>query len=145
MSEPVPAPAIATPIEHMTKAGTLQADRATRALHTVTAAAQLVASGIDPAMIGELSQMQIATIERMRTLRESWSKDWESWWHYAAQLRTSNTMSKLVERETNIFAQMGQLLGSQITDWMGLQENIEVNYAYWLKQKLDQKGLDGAA
>jgi hypothetical protein len=34
MSEPVPAPAIATPIEHMTKAGTLQADRATRALHT---------------------------------------------------------------------------------------------------------------
>jgi hypothetical protein len=145
MNDPVPAPAIATPIEHFMKAGTLQTDRATRALHTVAAAAQLAASGIDPAMIGELSQMQIATIERMRALRDTWSRDWESWWHYAAQLGSSNTMSKLVERETNIFAQMGQLLGSQITDWMGLQENIEVNYAYWLKQKLDQKGRDGAA
>jgi hypothetical protein len=53
--------------------------------------------------------------------------------------RGANTMSKLVERESNIGVQFGQLLGAQLTDLVGLQENIEVDYSYWINGKLAEK------
>jgi hypothetical protein len=45
-------------------------------------------------------------------------------------------MSKLMEMESNILAQAAQLLGTQITSLVTLQENIEVDYSYLLKQIL---------
>jgi hypothetical protein len=45
-------------------------------------------------------------------------------------------MSKLAEREGNIFGQAAQILCSQATDLVGLQENIAVDYGYWVSEKL---------
>lgn len=52
------------------------------------------------------------------------------------QLRQANTMSKLVEKQCNLTLQLGQLLSSQATDFLGLLENIDVDYGYWASRKV---------
>jgi hypothetical protein len=48
-------------------------------------------------------------------------------------------MSKFVERECNIAGQAIALVMKQVTDIAGLEENIEVDYAYWVSEKLAEK------
>ncbi len=66
-------------------------------------------------------------------------QEWKSWIAYTDQIKGANTMSKLAEREGNIVAQVTQILSSQATDLVGLQENIDVDYSYWINQKLSDK------
>jgi hypothetical protein len=132
-------------LAHAVKAGTLQADRVTRALGDARAAAEVFALGGDPDAWQELMQMQDAAWKRLRTLQSAWVKDWTQWLQYAGLIRGANTMSKLVERESNIGVQFTQLLGAQFTDLIGLQENVEVGYSYWINQKANQKRQPAAA
>jgi hypothetical protein len=126
-------------LAHAVKATTLQTDRAARALGDARATAEVFALGGDPDDWQELWAMQDAAWKRLRALQSGWIKDWTQWLQYAGQLKGANTMSKLVERESNIGIQLGQLLGAQFTDLVGLQENIEVDYSYWINEKLAEK------
>jgi hypothetical protein len=129
------------PIGHLLKASELQYARAARSYHTIASAAAVVASNavagrVDFAALHELAQLQMAVWQRALSTGDAWRKNWEGWWGYASGTQGANTTAKLAERQANIVAQMTQILGGQFTDLIGLQENVEVNYAFWIDQKL---------
>ena len=132
---PTPHPALT----HALKASVLQSDWTARALANATATAQVFSMGIDAESWQELLELQQAALQRLWTLQAGWARDWKSWIQYAEQVKGANTMSKLAEREGNIVAQFTQLLSNQATDLVGLQENVHVDYSYWITEKLNEK------
>jgi len=51
------------------------------------------------------------------------------------ELKLANTLSKFVEQEMNIVADINALVADQMAGWANLIENIQVDYGYWLSQK----------
>jgi hypothetical protein len=86
----------------------------------------------------ELWQMQAAVQERFLALQKSWADGWFRWLRYAADVGGANTMSKFAEREYNVAAQAVQLVGAQSEGLLGLLENIEIGYFYWISRKVQQ-------
>ena len=128
------------PILHYAlRASALQRDWAARATGKASATAQVFALGIDAESLDEFVQMQLAVWQRLLALQSSWAQDWRLWIQYCDQIKGANTLSKLAEREGNIVAQLTQILSNQVTDLIGLQENIDVGYSYWIHEKLEQK------
>ncbi len=123
-------------IDHALKAGALQRNATTRALANLAATAQAFAQGLTAEDMEELLHMSQAACQRLFALQKGWAQSWTEWFRYADQVKGANTMSKLVEREMNTLAQMGQILGNQMTDLVGLQENVEVDYFYWVNKKI---------
>jgi len=76
-------------------------------------------------------------VQRLQQQNEAWLKGCAILLQDYVQIKDANTMSKLVEKQYNLVAQWNQLLGSQATNLMGLEENIEVDYGYWASQKLN--------
>ncbi len=139
-SAPQRLPSTAHPLlHHALRATALQSDWAARAMGNASATAQVFALGIDMETWDELLQMQQAAWRRLFTLQSNWMEEWKNWIQYSDQIRGANTMSKLAEREGNIVAQLTQILSGQATDLVGLQENIDVDYSYWIHEKLKQK------
>ncbi len=138
---PAPHPVL----HHMLKAGTLRGNWATRSFSNARATAELFAHGIDIETLEELSDLQQAAWQRLWALQSGWLQGWKSWLRYADQIKGANTMAKLVERDGNITAQFTQLLGNQVTDLVGLAENIQVDYAYWINEKLNARRKSEAA
>ena len=139
---PIPHPAF----HHALRGAALQSDWATRALRNASATAEVFASGIDPESLEELLQMQHAAWQRLFTLQSNWVQEWNNWMQYSDLIKGANTTFKFVEREGNIVAQCVQLLSKQSADLIGLQENIDVDYSYWINEKLSEKrqSLSGA-
>jgi hypothetical protein len=132
-------------VSHALKASELQTNWAARAIGNASATAQVFAFGIDSETIEELSRLQEAAWRRLHALQTGWMRDWKLWFQYSGQIKGANTMSRLVEREGNIAAQFAQLVGNQVTDLVGLQENILVDYSYWINEKLREKRQAAAA
>jgi hypothetical protein len=99
--------------------------------------AQLWAS---PQTIDELWQMQAAVRHRFLALQQTWAEGWFKWARYAADLGGANTVSKFAERQYNIAAQAVQLTGAQTEGLLGLIENVEIGYLYWISRKVEQRG-----
>ena len=142
--EAAPAARRETPVSHPAfhhalRAVALQSDWATRAMHNASASAQVFALGIDAESADELLQMQHAAWRRLFALQSSWAQDWKNWIQYSDLIKGANTTFKFVEREGNIVAQCVQLLSKQAADLMGLQENIDVDYSFWINEKLSEK------
>ncbi len=55
------------------------------------------------------------------------------------QIKNANTMTKFVAQQFNLLGQFGQLMQEQTTNLLTLQENIEVDYAYWVNKKVHSK------
>lgn len=83
----------------------------------------------------ELCDLQQAVLQQLQQLQQGWLQGWTAWLGEFGQLKRANTMSKLVEQEFNLAAQWLLLLQGQATDLTNLQENIEINYGYWLSQQ----------
>jgi hypothetical protein len=132
---PIPHPAL----HHALRGVALQSDWAARAMRNARATAEVFASGIDPESLEELTQMQHAAWQRLFTLQSNWLQNWKSWIQYSDLIKGANTTFKFVEREGNIVAQCVQLLSKQSADLIGLQENIDVDYSYWINEKLSEK------
>jgi hypothetical protein len=111
-------------------------DRAARSVNSMAATMRLFASGLDPATLREMGEMQQAAWQRFWTLQQSWAADWSGWWRYATDDKGVNTLSKLAERASNSATQLVQLAGDQMTGLVELQEGVEVSYAYWISQKV---------
>jgi hypothetical protein len=133
MAEPHPA------ANHALKATELQTNWAARAIGNVTATTQVFALGMDSKSLEELAELQAAAWRRLQALQTGWMRNWELWFQYSGQVNGANTMSKLVEREGNVAAQFARLVGNQVTDLVGLQENILVDYSFWIHEKLREK------
>jgi hypothetical protein len=128
----------ATP--HMRKTANVWGNWAARAAGTGFATTALLPWRIDPQswpqIWGELWQMQDAVWQRQRQLQDNWMQGWRAWSQECTQARGANTMSKLVEHGFDLVAQWQELVGGQATDVVSLLENLEVNYAYWVNEKL---------
>lgn len=128
---PLPAPPV---VEHLLKRFSLVNRQLAQSAHHGWTSAALLPFAARPQTWQELFQLQQAVWQQMGQLQQGWTRGWTSWLEEFAQLKRVNTMSKLVEQEFNLAAQFLLLLQGQATDWTGLQENIEVNYGYWLHE-----------
>lgn len=121
---------------HLNNVGKLQSDRAMRNVRTATKTVALVVTGrVDSQMMSEFAQLQFAVWRRCCDLGETWTGAWEAWLDYAIETGNINTQSKLAERGANVLNQAGQLVASQIVDLAALQENIEIDYGFWISSK----------
>ena len=125
---------------HMRKAADVLGNWAARAAGTGFATAALLPWRIDsqswPQIWQELWQMQDSVWQRQRQLQDNWLQGWLAWSNECTQARGANTLSKLVEQEFDLVAQWQELLSGQATDVVSLLENLEINYAYWVNEKL---------
>jgi hypothetical protein len=126
-------------IRHGLTLHTLLSGWLTRATSSGIAAAKLIPHGAHPQTWVELLQLQQAVLQQLQQQQKDWWQGWAAWTQEAAQLKRVNTMSKLVEQEFNLMAQLVLLLGEQTTNWVTLQENIEINYGYWVSEELGAK------
>lgn len=108
-----------------------------RTLNNGMFTAGLTTHFMDPQIWAELLQLQSAVVQRLKQQNEAWLKGCAILMQDYVQIKDANTMSKLVEKQYNLVAQWQQLIGSQATNLMGLEENIEVDYGYWASQKLN--------
>jgi hypothetical protein len=127
------------PVTHARRAQALQAGQVARLARATTGTLQLAAHGFDITAVAELMAMQTQLKERFIALQKSWAEGWVSWWHYANDAKGLNTMTKLMERESNIMGQAMALISRQMVDLTGLQESASVGYTYWVQEKLAEK------
>jgi len=130
---PLPPPPV---VEHLLKRSSLLSRQLAQTAHNSWTTAALLPFAARPQTWQELFQLQQAVLQQVGQLHHGWTSGWTSWLGEFAQLKRVNTMSKLVEQEFNLVAQFVLLLQGQATDWTNLQENIEVNYGYWLHETL---------
>ena len=133
---PLPSPPV---VAHLLKRYSLLSRQLTQTAHHGWTSAALLPFAARPKTWQELFQLQQAVLQQVEQLQQGWTSGWTSWLGEFAQLKRVNTMSKLVEQEFNLAAQFVLLLQGQATDWTALQENIEVNYGYWLHETLSSK------
>jgi hypothetical protein len=125
---------------HMRKAANLTANWAARAAGTGFATAALLPWRIDPQswpqIWQELWEMQEAVWQRQRQMQDNWLQGWLNWTTECTQARGANTITRLAEQEFDLIAQWQELVAGQATDVVSLLENLELNYGYWLAEKL---------
>lgn len=134
--EQFPAPTRPSSTHHAQKAATLMSNWAMRSAGNGIATAQLLAFRMDAQTWSELWHMQVAVWRRQQQLQHNWSRGWAARINECTQVRGANTMSKVVEQEFDLVAQLGELLSDQATDLVTLLENIEVDYAWWVNEKV---------
>lgn len=122
-------------IDHGLKAMALQRDGVLRAMSAAAATAQVLPQMTDQGTLDELWQMQTAIRERFAEMQHGWVDGWFGWLRYSGQVEGANTLSKLAEREYNLAAQAVQMAGEQCEDLLGLMENIQVGYLYWVTRR----------
>lgn len=132
----LPAPPV---VEHLLKRYSLLNRQLTQTTRNGWSSAALLPFASGPQTWLELLQLQQAVVQEMEQLHQGWISGWTAWLGEFGQLKRANTMSKLVEQEFNLLAQFVLLLQGQATDWTNLQENVEVNYGYWLAQQLNSQ------
>lgn len=126
-------------VEHLLKRYSLLSRQLAQSAHNGWTSAALLPFSTGPQTWQELFQLQQVVLQQVEQLHQGWLSGWTAWLGEFAQLKRVNTMSKLVEQEFNLAAQFVLLLQGQATDWTSLQENIEVNYGYWLSEKLNSQ------
>lgn len=124
------------PLAHAATAQRLLQKDATHLVNNGALTLALAARLWDPVVWSEWTQLQAAVIERLHAQHENWHKGCAILIEDYGQLRQANTMSKLVEKQSNLLSQSADLMTSQATSFVALLENIDVDYGYWASQKL---------
>lgn len=129
------AASAATHVEHARTAQRLTQKYAASMINNGALSLALATRLWDPAVWNESMQLSAAVGQRLHQQGLNWRKGCTILLEDYGQLRQANTMSKLVEKQCNLTMQFSQLLSSQATDFLGLLENIDVDYGYWASQK----------
>ncbi|MQA18995.1 hypothetical protein [Rugamonas rivuli] len=124
------------PLAHAMTAQRLVQKDAAHLINNSTVSLALAARLWDPVVWSEWTQLQAAIMQRLHAQNENWHKGCAILIEDYGQLRQANTMSKLVEKQSNLMSQSADLLTSQATNFVALLENIDVDYGYWASQKL---------
>ncbi len=131
--------AVPAPLHHVQTFHILMGEWAARSSGNATTTAAMAPMGLNTELWKELEHMQAAIVRRLQEQQKGWMNGYAALAQEYQQGRRANTMSKFVEQQFNLVAQFGQLLSKQATDLVGLQENIEVDYGYWVSQKLQRQ------
>lgn len=119
---------------HALKRHTLLSRSFLRAAANGMASAELLSFSARPQTWQELLALQQAVLAQLQQRQLEWMNGWFAWMRDYLTIREVNTLSKLAEQECNLAAQFVMLLQAQATDLIDLQENVEVNYGYWLSE-----------
>lgn len=83
----------------------------------------------------EIGQMQQAVCKRMQEQQEEWLHGMCNIVTEYSEMKKARTLSRLLEQECNMLNQLTSLATTQLTAWVGMMENIQIGYAWWLDQK----------
>ena len=117
--------------------GLLLAQSFARSAANGAATAALLPLALRPAAGPELLELQFAVLQRLQQLQQDWWQGWTAWLDEFGQLRRANTLSEHLEQNYNLCEQFAALLKSQASDLTDLQENLEVDYGYWVAQQVE--------
>ncbi|GHD62191.1 hypothetical protein [Jeongeupia chitinilytica] len=130
-------PAFQNPVtQRLDSLGQLCSQSVSRQWNNGLTAAAALPSLATPDTLYEAWALQLAVWQRLQ-------KQGEQWWNGLAaigaergELRRANTLSKFFEQEYNLYAQFGELVSGQFTNLLELMDNIQVDYGYWIAQKV---------
>jgi hypothetical protein len=134
-------PAAPAALQQASNFNTLLGEAVARSAGNSAATAAMLPLMLRPDTGAELMELQFAVAERMQQLQQDWWQSWNDWLAEFGRLGRSSTMSEQLEQQYNITEQFTALLKSQAGDLMDLQENWQVDYGYWVAQKLDEAGV----
>ncbi|HSV34732.1 MAG TPA: hypothetical protein VLI46_04205 [Ramlibacter sp.] len=124
------------PLRHLNTFSALLAQSATRVAGNGAASAALLPKATDFETWKELSAMQGAIFKRLLQQHQDWLQGLAKLGQEYSQIKRANTLSEHAEQQFNLMAQFGDLMKAQATNLLTLQDNIEVNYGYWVSQKV---------
>lgn len=133
---PAAAPAV---LQRTHKAGALLGQSAARTAANSAATAMFLPLTARAQTYDELFAMQQAVIGRIAQLQQGWLRGWNQWLHDFGQMRQADTLSEHMEQQYNLGARVGALCKQQATDLLSLQENLEVDYGYWLARQARER------
>lgn len=116
---------------------TLSSEMATRVATNVLDAMATLPARLpsDTRLWDELMTLNQAALERLLALQADAHNGYTQWVSESVQLRQVKTLSNLVVQEGNLAAQLGTLMEAQLTNWVSLMENLQVDYGYWVAQQ----------
>ena len=117
----------------------LHKEQAGRAMQCMQDTAKLAMSTPDPSAFAEGLELMQATRDRMVTMQTKMVSDWIEWVGYAQSIEGADTIPKFADRTGNIALQAQSLVVSQMTQWSELIDNVGVNYAFWVNQKVNRR------
>jgi hypothetical protein len=106
-----------------------------RGLTHGASSAALLPLSFDPETWHQLAALQQAVAQRCLQQQKGWLEGMAAWSREHSQIKEANTLSKYVEQEYNLAAQLGALVADQMSQWAGLLENTQVDYGYWMAQQ----------
>ena len=80
-------------------------------------------------------QLHAAAQQKLMALQSSWWQGWGAWLQRVPQLQQANTVSKLIEQETDLALSALQRCADHCVDVLDLVENIQINASYWAQQQ----------
>jgi len=94
----------------------------------------MLSAAQNPATFNALIAFQSALMQRLADQHKEWVDGLHDVMHGTGQMRSANTVSKLMEQEYNFSAQLGSLMMNQLTSVAELLENAQVDLGYLLSQ-----------
>lgn len=130
------ASSVMAPLTHAMTTQRLMQKDATHLVNNGALSMALAARLWDPTVWSEWAQLQAAVVRRLCSQGQDWKNGCTILLEDYGQLQHANTMSKLLEKQSNLMSQSAELVTSQTTNFVALLENIDVDYGYWVSQKL---------
>lgn len=89
----------------------------------------------DASLLTESMAIQAAVMKRLATQQAQWLEGLQAIASEAASVRKVNTLSKLMDQESDLYARFNALLTSQATATMELIESVQISVGYLVEQK----------
>lgn len=134
-------PAAPAALQQAQNLGSLLGQAVARSAGNTAATLAMLPLALRPDTAAELLELQFAVAGRVQQMQQDWWQSWNAWLAEFGELRRANTMSEQLEQQYNIGEQFTALLKSQASDVLDLQENVQVDYGYWMAQKLEGAGV----
>ncbi|BCL77076.1 hypothetical protein JHS3_28120 [Jeongeupia sp. HS-3] len=123
------------PAHRLHRLGQLYTQSVSRHFNNSLAVATSLPAYLDPQTLVEAWGLQQAVAQRLQKQNQQWWDGMKLLYEESGRLGKANTMSKFFEQEYNLYAQFGSLVSDQLTSLMGLMENVQIDYGYWMAQK----------
>lgn len=95
---------------------------------------------LDASLWAEGLAIQAAVMQRLATQQAQWVQGLESIASEIGSLKKVNTLSKLMDQESDIGARLNALIMGQATSMMELMESVQISIGYLVAQKEQEAG-----
>ncbi|KAB2965041.1 hypothetical protein [Zoogloea sp.] len=136
---PVPVTLPALPLGRLNTWQELITQSVTRQMQSCQALVRLAMQPQqDASLLTEGLAIQAAVMKRLATQQAQWLEGLQAIASEAARVRRVNTLSKLMDQESDLYARFNALLASQATATMELIESVQISVGYLVAQKEEE-------